>query len=262
MAAARLRNYADAGETVPHGAFVSIVAIFKPFLSSLISLPNPLGWSEPNGEIKILGDRDDQRINVLYSLFATRRDNSPLSDIDPLLFRALHSASIGKIRQPLGRGMPANLSDRHQNAYLSPRNACLGRQRHIHGQVFQSLCFWPSHGCEVAPQTVKRRVTNVGGRKSSSSGIGAISASAACLLPERSNSRARFATSVAPNRNFLRFTVVNRAAHGVAEHGISFLQFQERIAVKARAIGVKFDSKTPIGGSDFPARWLQASSEE
>ena len=58
----------------------------------------------------------------------------------------------------------------------------------------------------------------------------------------------------APNRNFFRFTVVNCATHRVTQHGVSFLQFEELLTAKARKIGVKFNSKTPIGGSDFLRR--------
>jgi hypothetical protein len=58
----------------------------------------------------------------------------------------------------------------------------------------------------------------------------------------------------APNRNFFRFTVVNCATHRVTQHGVSFLQFEELVTAKARKIGVKFNSKTPIGGSDFLRR--------
>src|SRR5208283_5360068 len=57
-----------------------------------------------------------------------------------------------------------------------------------------------------------------------------------------------------PNRNFFRFTVVNCASRRVTQHGVSFLQFEELVTAKARKIGVKFNSKTPIGGSDFLRR--------
>src|ERR1700736_3274571 len=58
----------------------------------------------------------------------------------------------------------------------------------------------------------------------------------------------------APNRNFFRFTVVNCATRRVTQHGVSFLQFEELVTAKARKIGMKFNSKTPIGGSDFLRR--------
>jgi hypothetical protein len=36
------------------------------------------------------------------------------------------------------------------------RKICLlGRQRHIHGQVFQPLCFWPGHKFKVPPKAVE-----------------------------------------------------------------------------------------------------------
>src|SRR5271166_2756448 len=58
----------------------------------------------------------------------------------------------------------------------------------------------------------------------------------------------------APNWNFLRFPVVRCATVGVAQHVVSFLQFREGVAWKARNIGVEFNSTTPIGGSDFLRR--------
>src|ERR1700738_1844372 len=58
----------------------------------------------------------------------------------------------------------------------------------------------------------------------------------------------------APNRNFFRFTVVNCATLRITQNGVSFLRFEELLTAKARKIGLKFTSKTPIGGSDFLRR--------
>src|ERR1700693_1579255 len=64
-----------------------------------------------------------------------------------------------------------------------------------------------------------------------------------------------------PNWNFFGFTVVNCATRGVAQHGVSFLQFQEGVTAKARNIRVKFNSKTPISGSDFLRRGVGRQSK-
>src|SRR6202035_4133590 len=58
----------------------------------------------------------------------------------------------------------------------------------------------------------------------------------------------------APNRSIFRVTVVNCATHRVTQQRVRFLRFEGLLAAKAREIGVKFTSKTPIGGSDFLRR--------